>query len=108
MTFVPIECFYVDEIPKPTPCRYEDKTGALDASIAAATLTAHISVNDGTHESISCSNPGDGSFTIDWPTSATKFTGAGTVKFQIWAVEGSNVWAIGDIISIPIRTPVKA
>ena len=108
MTFVPIESFFVGEIPKPTPGRYEDKTGALDTSIAAATLTCEISVNGAAHESISCSNPGDGTFTIDWPTGATKFDAVGTLKFQVWATEGSNVWAIGDIISIPIVAPIKA
>ena len=65
--------FYVGEKPAPTVCTYEDEEGDLIADISGATLVAKISIDGATEVEVPCTNNGDGSFTIDWPTGTSVF-----------------------------------
>lgn len=86
--------YYVGEKPPALPCRYEDEDGVLDASIAGATLTAKCRIDAGTEADVSCTNAGDGTFTINWATGAnpSSFTAAGVMRIDIEVDDTTRVW----------------
>jgi len=98
--------FWVGEKPTATPCRYEDLDGALIASIAGATLTAQckIDTETGAEVAVTCTNTGDGTFTINWAkgVTASNFTKAGSMRIDVKVVQGDYTWYM-DRFSIPIR-----
>lgn len=101
---VEIDGYYVGEKPPPTTVRYEDENGDLISSISGATITAITSINGAANVIVSCSNNGDGTFTIDWPSGAddSVFTEAGTMKIQFNIVHGDYDYYLKPAISIPV------
>lgn len=101
--------YYVGEKPPPLPCRYEDDDGNLITSIAGNTLKALCTCDkDATGEQeIACTNNGDGTFTIDWPTGTSAFaldTGEeeGSMKVDIRVTDTPRQWFM-DRFSFPVK-----
>lgn len=104
--------FYHGEVPPPTPFRYEDANGDLDDSIAGATITAKISIDEATEVNVSCTNTGDGSGTIDWPGTSVLLLADGVNEGQMRIdmeidPAGDQKWYL-QRVSIPLirRVPV--
>lgn len=107
MVKIPENLFYwAGEKPTPFPCRYEDENGVLITSIAGATLTAlcKIDTETGAEVAVTCTNAGDGTFTVNWAkgASASTFTKAGTMRVDVKVVQGDYIWYM-DRFSIPIK-----
>jgi hypothetical protein len=99
--------YYVGEKPPPLPCRFEDKDGVLDASISGATITAKCKIDDASETSVSCTNNGDGTFTIDWDTGTSDFalpTGIdkGLMRIDIEVAASPRLWHM-DRVQIPVK-----
>jgi hypothetical protein len=103
MIMVPRELFYyVGEKPPPLPCRYETNEGVLIASIAGATLTANCKLDGGTAFDVTCTNVGDGTFTINWNTTTSSFVAKGSLRVDVKVVSGAYTWYMPRF-SIPIK-----
>jgi len=103
MTMVPPDLYYiVGEKPPALPCRYETKEGVLIASIAGATLTANCKIDNETAFDVTCTNTGDGSFTINWGTGTSSFAKKGSMRIRVKVVQGAYTWYM-PAFSIPIK-----
>lgn len=103
MSIVPRELYYyVLEKPPALTCRYETKEGALVTSIVGATLHAECKIDGETEFEVDCTNTGDGTFTINWPTDTSRFAVKGSMRVDIKVAQGAYVWYMPRF-SIPIK-----
>lgn len=101
--------YYLGEFPPALNCELRDKNNDLDTTIAGATLTALVLIDDGadTERTITCTNPGTGKFTIDWETNTANpsdFPGTlgGLMRVDIKVVpSGGGLWYM-DRFSLPV------
>ena len=96
--------YYVGEKPPALPCRYEDDDGNLITSISGKTLEAKVLIDrvDTAERTVSCSNNDDGTFTIDWGTTTSDFTGSGIMRVDILVTDSPRSWYM-DRFTIEIR-----
>ena len=103
MTMTPPNLYYyVGEKPPALPCRYETKEGVLITSISGATLTAKCKLDSATEFDVTCTNPGDGTFTINWGTGTSSFAAKGSLRVRVKVVSGSYTWYM-PAFSIPVK-----
>jgi hypothetical protein len=103
MGMVPSDLYYVvGEKPPPLPCRYETNGGALITSIAGATLTANCKLDSGTAFDVTCTNAGNGTFTINWSTDTSNFAAAGALRVDVRVVSGAYTWYMPRF-SVPVK-----
>lgn len=81
--------FYVGEKPKPTAFEIRKSDGTLDTSFNSATFTAYHKNETQSEGNFACTNNGDGTGTIDWPTDTSVFVEKGTIRVDIEATEGA-------------------
>lgn len=105
MTTIPVKYYYVGEKPPGTPCSYVDENGDLISSLGGATEVAKTSINSAADVNVSCTDGGDGSFTIDWPkgASASAFTAVGTMRIRIWVTQGDYAYFLKPELIVEIR-----
>jgi len=92
--------YWHGEKPPPLPFEYVNEQGDLITSISGATLTAKTSIDGAAEADVDCTNDGDGTGTIDWPTGgdASAFALAdgvneGVMRIDIEVDEGTGtVW----------------
>lgn len=89
--------FVVGEIPRPTPFRFLKEDGTLDTQWSGWTISAYVQNNALSETSFGCTNNSDGTGSIDWPTSASKFVEPGTITIKLRATQGSYNERIGTI-----------
>lgn len=81
--------FVVGEKPRPTPFFFRLPDGTLDTQWNGWTFTAYVQNNSEAESSFACTNNGDGTGSIDWPTAASKFIAAGVVRVKLRAINGA-------------------
>ena len=87
--------YYVGEKPPSLPCEYVDRNKAiLTSAFDGATLVALCSLDGGTEFTVTCTNPQDGTFTVDWPTggSDSAFTAKGGLRIDVKVTDGTHTW----------------
>jgi len=94
--------YYTGEKPPPLPCRYEDDDGVLITSIAGTVLAAKCSIDGAAETSVTCTNNDNGTFTIDWNTTTSDFTVAGSMKIDVLVTDSPREWYMNRF-SIPVR-----
>jgi hypothetical protein len=98
--------FWEGEKPPPTTVRYEDADGNLITSIAGATFSAKTSIDGAAEVAVTCTDGGDGTLTIDWPTGTSTFvlagTKDGTIRILVEVTQGANVWFL-PMFAVPVK-----
>ena len=99
--------FWEGEKPPATTVRYEDEDGNLITSIAGATFSAKTSIDGAADVAVTCTDGGDGTLTIDWPTGKSTFdlgtsTKDGTIRIDIEVTQGANVWYLPRF-AVPVK-----
>jgi hypothetical protein len=93
--------FYVGEKPPPTRVRVYKSDGTLDADqLAGKTLVAKVKVGTAAEVDVPCTNAGDGTFTIDWPTGTSVFTGTipTTAQVDVYVTGGSLAYYLPRLV----------
>lgn len=94
--------YYVGEKPPALNCGYYADDGTLlPAPLAGAALVACCRVDAATEFNVTCTNAGDGTFTVDWPTGTSAFAAAGTMRVDVRVTVGAYVWYLPRF-SIPV------
>jgi hypothetical protein len=83
--------FYVGEKPKPTAFEIRKADGSLDTAFNSATFVAWVKNENNNESSFACTNNGDGTGSIDWPTDTSVFISGGTIRVDMQAAEGSYI-----------------
>ena len=98
--------FWEGEKPQPTTIRYVDRNGKLITTIAGATFVAKTKIDEATEVDVTCTDGGDGTLTIDWPTGTSVFILAGAIdgvmRIDIEVTQAPNVWFLPRF-AIPVR-----
>lgn len=99
--------FYEGEKPPPTPWRYQDENGNLiTTGLSGATIVAKTSIDGAANVDVTCTNTGDGTGTIVWPTGTSRFILAGTIdgtiKIRLEVSNAPEVWSL-PMTSVPVR-----
>ena len=89
--------YYDGEKPPPLTIRYEDKNGNLIATIAGATFSAKTQIDEESEVAVACTDLGDGTLTIDWPTDTSVFIvptprERSNMRVDIEVTQGPTIW----------------
>ncbi len=98
--------FWEGEKPPATTIRYEDEDGNLITTIAGAGFSAKTKIDEASEVAVTCTDGGDGTLTIDWPTGTSTFVLTGTkdgrIRIDIEVTQGSNVWFLPRF-AVPVK-----
>ena len=99
--------YWEGEKPPALNIRYEDNNGVLITTISGATLAAKCKIDAQSEFSETMTNNDDGTMTIDWNTTTSRFdldtsTIDGIIRIDVEVTQGSNVWFLPRF-SLPVK-----